>query len=51
MIVITLARKPLIEKTTSLNIITWGTGALNIENSRIGNDTVGWKGWGRKGGG
>lgn len=32
---IVLARKPLGEKTLALNMIKWGTGALNIDGSRI----------------
>jgi len=33
---IVLARKPLSEKTIALNVLKWGTGALNIDESRIG---------------
>lgn len=32
---ITLARKPLSEKTVSQNVLKWGTGAININKSRI----------------
>ena len=32
---IALARKPLSEKTIALNIMRWGTGALNIDATRI----------------
>lgn len=32
----TLARKPLSEKTVAANVLKWGTGALNIDASRIG---------------
>lgn len=32
---IVLARKPLSEKTVALNVLKWGTGALNIDASRI----------------
>lgn len=32
---IVLARKPLSEKTVALNVQRWGTGALNIDASRI----------------
>jgi site-specific DNA-methyltransferase (adenine-specific) len=33
---IVLARKPLSEKTVAKNVLKWGTGALNIDGSRIG---------------
>lgn len=33
---IVLARKPLSEKTVAKNVLKWGTGALNIDSSRIG---------------
>ncbi len=33
---IVLARKPISEKTIADNILKWGTGALNIDASRIG---------------
>lgn len=33
---ICLARKPLSEKTVALNVERWGTGAINIDASRIG---------------
>lgn len=32
---IVLARKPLSEKTVAANVLKWGTGALNIDASRI----------------
>ena len=32
---ICLARKPLSEKTVAANVLKWGTGAINIESSRI----------------
>lgn len=32
---ITLARKPLSEKTVAQNVLKWGTGAINIGKSRI----------------
>ncbi len=32
---IVLARKPLSEKTVAANVLKWGTGALNIDGSRI----------------
>jgi site-specific DNA-methyltransferase (adenine-specific) len=33
---IVLARKPLSEKTVAANVLRWGTGALNIDATRIG---------------
>jgi DNA modification methylase len=33
---ICLARKPLSEKTVAANVLKWGTGALNIDDCRIG---------------
>jgi len=33
---IVLARKPLSEKTVATNVLRWGTGALNIDATRIG---------------
>jgi len=33
--IICLARKPLSEKTVATNVLKWGTGALNIDKSRI----------------
>jgi len=41
-----VARKP-IEGTVANNVLKWGTGGLNIDGSRIGNDQVGWQGAGR----
>lgn len=41
---IVLARKPLSEKTVAKNVEKWGTGALNIDESRIGiSDAVNFK--------
>ena len=40
---IVLARKPLIG-TVAENVLTHGTGALNIDASRIGTDKTGWNG-------
>ena len=40
---VTLARKPL-SGTVAANVLEHGTGALNIDATRIGNDTVGWGG-------
>ena len=33
---IVLARKPLSEKTIASNVLKWGTGAINIDKSRVG---------------
>jgi site-specific DNA-methyltransferase (adenine-specific) len=35
---IVMARKPLSEKTVAENVLRWGTGGLNIDESRIGTD-------------
>jgi len=35
---ITLARKPLSERTVASNVLKWGTGALNISACRIGHN-------------
>ena len=35
-----LARKPLSEKTVADNVMRWGTGGLNIDDSRIGYQSV-----------
>ena len=43
---VVLARKPL-EGTLETNVEKWGTGGLNIDGCRIGNDVVGWGGGGR----
>jgi site-specific DNA-methyltransferase (adenine-specific) len=45
---IVVARKPLIG-TVAQNVLEHGTGALNIDATRIGTDTVGWSGGGRDG--
>jgi site-specific DNA-methyltransferase (adenine-specific) len=36
----TLCRKPLAEKTIAENVLTWGTGGLNIDGCRVGTDTI-----------
>ena len=36
---IVVARKPLSEKTIAANVLRWGTGGLNIDGCRIGNET------------
>lgn len=33
---ITLARKPVDQKTVALNVLTWGTGGINIDACRVG---------------
>lgn len=43
---ICLARKPLSEKTVALNVLKWGTGALNIDACRIESEKL--TGWGGK---
>jgi site-specific DNA-methyltransferase (adenine-specific) len=35
---IVLARKPLSEKTVAKNVLRWGTGALNVDGTRIGTE-------------
>ena len=35
---IVMARKPLSEKTVVDNVLKWGTGGINIDESRIGNE-------------
>jgi len=45
---IVLARKPL-TGTVAQNVQEHGTGAINIDGCRIGNETVGWQGSGRNG--
>jgi DNA modification methylase len=37
---ITVARKPLGEKTVAANVLTHGTGALNIDGCRVGTETI-----------
>lgn len=37
---ITLARKPLSEKTIAANVLRWGTGGLNIGACRVGTEKV-----------
>lgn len=33
---ICMARKPLVEKTVAENVLKWGTGGINIDESRVG---------------
>lgn len=37
---ITVARKPLSEKTVALNVLKWGTGGIDIDGSRVGEETI-----------
>lgn len=37
---ICVARKPLSEATVAANVLRWGTGALNIEAGRVGEETI-----------
>jgi DNA modification methylase len=37
---IVLARKPMTEKTIAENVLKWGTGAINIDKSRVPTDDV-----------
>ena len=46
---ILLARKPLVEKTVAENVKKWGTGAINIDGCRIGNEVITTNGFGNNG--
>jgi len=37
---VVLARKPLSDKTIAANVLQWGTGGINIDDCRIGRDTL-----------
>lgn len=37
---IVVARKPIIEKTVAENVLTYGTGAINIDATRVGTDIM-----------
>jgi hypothetical protein len=37
---ITVARKPLSEKTVAKNCLRWGVGGINIDGSRVGTETI-----------
>jgi len=37
---ICMARKPLAEKTVAENVLKWGTGGINIDESRVGTDII-----------
>ena len=39
---IVLARKPLSEKTIAKNVLRWGTGGINIDESRVGTGAKKW---------
>jgi DNA modification methylase len=42
---ICMARKPLAEKTVAENVLKYGTGGINIDESRVeSNETTGWNG-------
>jgi hypothetical protein len=35
-----MARKPLAEKTVAENVLKYGTGGINIDESRVGNEII-----------
>jgi len=37
---IVVARKPLSEKTIAKNVLEWGTGGINIDECRVGTETI-----------
>lgn len=37
---ITLARKPLDERTIAANVLTWGTGGVNVDGCRVGTEST-----------
>lgn len=37
---ITVARKPLSEKTVAENVLKWGVGGINIDESRVGTEVI-----------
>lgn len=37
---IVVARKPLSERTVALNVLKWGTGGINIDDCRVGNEVT-----------
>lgn len=37
---ITVARKPLSEKTVAANVLKWGTGGINVDGCRIGDNII-----------
>jgi site-specific DNA-methyltransferase (adenine-specific) len=37
---IVMARKPLSEKTVAENVLRWGTGGINIDDSRVGTEQI-----------
>jgi len=45
---ITMARKPF-SSTVAANVIQYGTGAINVDGCRVGNEMVGWEGGGAGG--
>ncbi len=44
----TLARKPLSEKTVAANVLKWGTGGINIDECRVGTESLTINGGGKK---
>ncbi len=46
---ICVARKPLSEKNNALNTVKWGTGGINIDACKIGDDVIKTQGYGDKG--
>ena len=40
---ITIARKPLSEKTVAKNVLKWGTGGINIDGCRVGNEELSYR--------
>ena len=37
---ICVARKPLSEKSVAENVLKWGTGGINVDGCRVGNETI-----------
>ncbi len=46
---ICVARKPISEKTIASNVLKWGTGGINVDGCRIGNDNITTQGFGDTG--
>ena len=40
---ICMARKPLAENTVAENVMAWGTGGINIDGCRVGDDLMKWQ--------
>lgn len=45
---ITVARKPLSEKTVAANVLKWGTGGINVDGCRVGTEDSGQRDGGRR---